>query len=479
MAANYDVALTASIINVLENPISRKKQLFSLYELLVRDFKVLREAVRTDLQWTDDVATAAINQILGAIEAVYPEISLAEELELEQKLSAGASIEHIEQPLSLTLIIGSGQNPLGSTLLPLVGALAAGSVSIIVQPEGTDKTSSTLSTILSQAVDHEGVQTVPASALDKLLRSRFDAVVVPPSYDTKAIRQLQSVNAAIRVLQPGSGLVAAIVDRSADLYSASVQIRNAFWKNESGKLFGGPKVVFVDEFVLDDLQEHLRDRQKGFTAHRPTKTSAKPATYVLRISTRYQASTIASPAPSPLSADSVKELLGDTSIAKDSILIVPTTSTDHTLDMLNLLIGDKVAPAVYVFSTGSEVSFFSRFLRSQVILANSIPPWALVNWIPQSPNATSTAPFHPRDFINSYSVVQFEPIKKESEESQSMPKKAILKVDKRKETGLKLTFFERGIIIGGVGVLVGTPVAIYAIIRGFRALWPAISSRFT
>ncbi|KAF5616474.1 uncharacterized protein FTJAE_12949 [Fusarium tjaetaba] len=479
MAANYDVALTASIVNVLENPINRKRQLLSLYELLVRDFNVLREAVRTDLQWTDDVAIEAINQVLGAIEAVYPDISLADELEVEQKLSAGTRIEHIEQPLSLTLIIGSGQNPLGSTLLPLVGALAAGSVSIIVQPERTDKTSSTLSTILSQAVDHEGVQTVPASALDKLLRNRFDAVVVPPSYDPKAIRQLQSVNAAIRVLQPGSGLVAAIVDRSADLYSASVQIRNAFWKNESGKLFGGPKIVFVDEFVLDDLQEHLRDRQKGFTTRRPTKSSAKPASNVLRISTRDQAPTITSPAPSPLTAASVKELLRDTSIAKDSILIVPTTSTGHTLDMLNLLIGDKVAPAVYVFSTGPEVSFFSRFLRSQVTIANSIPPWALVNWIPQSPNATSIVPFAPRDFTNNHPVVQFEPIKKESTQVRSLPKKAVLKMDKRRETGLKLSFFERGIIIGGIGLLVGTPGAIYAITRGFRALYPAISSRFS
>ncbi|KAL4881893.1 hypothetical protein BJY04DRAFT_217958 [Aspergillus karnatakaensis] len=465
----YQKARAAWIAGVADNATYRKAQLFVLHNGLQRNAARLIEALSDDIGWGKELAIAACNVVLRALRSIHESLSLESDLHTERAISKGGSSEHRNLSVGVTLILGSTVNPLLSLLLPLVGSLAAGNSSILILPEKCNAVNRFVADLLRDTVDHEVVQLLPTQMISSLTGHRYDTVALGPRDSQLVLERFKQLSPTTHFLQPVSGQAVAIVDRSADLHSAATYLHHAVATSPAASLQGRPRVCFVNEFVLTSLAGRLVACWASKHVPLSDKPSALPSTESILISASGQ-TTVKKQLCHPVSAAGIIAALQ--TVDKTSLLLIPTTSNTHAIDLLNAIHENELAPVLYAFSASPEGSFFSRFARAQATFINTIPSSALVSWFPQTPNETISVPYSPSDFAVNHPVFQDQPLKASQGLSRAVLDSTRLKPPTRKPR-LGFTFFEKGIFLGLGEFLVTVGVVVY----GGTKVWRMVNGQ--
>uniref|UniRef100_A0A3B4VK86 Aldehyde dehydrogenase 3 family, member A1 n=1 Tax=Seriola dumerili TaxID=41447 RepID=A0A3B4VK86_SERDU len=200
------------------------------------------------------------------INRVSNEIKLATE-----KLAEWAAPRHVErniltisdevyiqpEPLGVVLIIGAWNYPWALTLLPLVGAIAAGNAAVVKPSELSEYSSLLLRALLPRYLDKDlyPVVTGGASETQELLRQRFDHVFYTGSSSVGKL----VMEAAARHLTPVTlelgGKSPCYIDRNCNIRTAC---RRITW----GKFVNCGQTCIAPDFILCEpsIQGQVVDR---------------------------------------------------------------------------------------------------------------------------------------------------------------------------------------------------------------------------
>lgn len=238
------------------------KCLWRICALVCRTTGVTMHAVLTttyaELGWSKAEAIEDINTIIHAAEQLYYSLSLQADLRVEKSVKKGGQASVHPRASGMALIVGSPRSPLSSVLLPFLSALAAGCTTISVPAEGARKIEELISKCLTNTTKHQGVVVGHSQHLAYLTSQHFDVATIPgDAKHDDLVHRLTRANSSIRVLRPSRGKTFAIVDRSGDLASAAVHVHRVISAGAFRSSFRSPKVLLVDEFVLDEFELRL------------------------------------------------------------------------------------------------------------------------------------------------------------------------------------------------------------------------------
>lgn len=174
------------------------------------------------------------------------------------------------EPLGIVLIMAPWNYPIQLTLVPLVGALAAGNCVVIKPSDMTPVTSELLATKLPQYIDSAGLQIIEGGIPEakELLARKFDHIfftgssAVGKSVLTAAAQHLTPVTLEL------GGKCPCIVDETADLEVAARRIVWAKFTN-AGQSCVAPDYVLVHESVEHALVDKLRQAVVQFYGDTP------------------------------------------------------------------------------------------------------------------------------------------------------------------------------------------------------------------
>ncbi len=164
----------------------------------------------------------------------------------------------LKEPYGSVLIISPWNYPVQLTLLPLVGAMAAGNTAVLKPSELTPHTSAVLAELIAQYFDPDyitvingGVETSSA-----LLDLRFDYIFFTGSTRVgKIIMQKAAVNLTPVTLELG-GKSPCIVDETADL---AISAKRIVWGKfvNAGQTCVAPDYLLVQEDIKEEFLRHL------------------------------------------------------------------------------------------------------------------------------------------------------------------------------------------------------------------------------
>lgn len=164
------------------------------------------------------------------------------------------------EPFGVTLIIGAWNYPVQLTILPLIGALAAGNCVIIKPSEVSPATATVLEQILPKYLDNDCVKIINGGVPETtaLLAERFDFIFYTGSTQVgKIVMQAASKYLTPVCLELG-GKSPVFVDRNCDLTAVANRI---LWGKtcNSGQICIAPDYVMCSKDVQDELVTKLKD----------------------------------------------------------------------------------------------------------------------------------------------------------------------------------------------------------------------------
>lgn len=177
------------------------------------------------------------------------------------------------EPLGVVLIMAPWNYPISLTIIPLIGALAAGNCVVIKPSELASATSHLLTTKLLEYVDPNSIKIVEGGVPEatSLLNEKFDHIFFTGS----TIVGRKVMEAAAKQLIPVTlelgGKSPCLVDQTANLDVAARRIAWAKFTN-AGQTCVAPDYVLVHESVERILLEKLQEACKHFYGDQP-KTS--------------------------------------------------------------------------------------------------------------------------------------------------------------------------------------------------------------
>ncbi|MEQ2206823.1 hypothetical protein XENOCAPTIV_003369 [Xenoophorus captivus] len=177
------------------------------------------------------------------------------------------------EPLGVVLIIGPWNYPWSLTLLPLVGAIAAGNAAILKPSEISSNSSKVIEELLPLYLDKDLYQVVEGGVPEaqELLKQRFDHIFYTGS---TAVGKLV-MEAAARHLTPVTlelgGKSPCYIDKNCDV---GVACRRITWAKliNCGQTCIAPDFILCEPSVLNTVVEEIKKCIKEFYAD-STKTS--------------------------------------------------------------------------------------------------------------------------------------------------------------------------------------------------------------
>jgi aldehyde dehydrogenase (NAD+) len=203
-------------------------------------------------------------------EIAYParEVALARKMlrswtrpeRVSTPLFAWPGTGHIQrEPLGVVLIIAPWNYPVQLSLVPLIGALAAGNCVIVKPSEVAPATSALLAAHLPQYVDGDCVQVVEGGVAEttELLAERFDHIFYTGNGAVGRVVMAAAANHLTPVTLELGGKSPCIVDQRANL---DVAARRILW----GKLYNAGQTCVAPDYVLAHaaIEDALLGRMK-------------------------------------------------------------------------------------------------------------------------------------------------------------------------------------------------------------------------
>ncbi|KAL5362092.1 hypothetical protein BJX96DRAFT_176838 [Aspergillus floccosus] len=151
------------------------------------------------------------------------------------------------------------------------------------------------------------------------------------------------------------------------------------------------------------------------------------------------------------------------------MILVPTTSLDHGIDLWNKVNQNKIAQATYLFAASREAFNLSQFLNSEHFFVNRIPARSFVMVAPTSDQDSYELTFRPEPFSRNKSISQ---IALRDPERARLPWQSRRDyLDSRKisqPVGGRVSHFEQGLIVGlSMATLTASGLA-YLLVRGMK-----------
>jgi aldehyde dehydrogenase (NAD+) len=169
------------------------------------------------------------------------------------------------QPRGVTLVLSPWNYPVQLSLIPVVGAIAAGNCCILKPSELSPNTSNLLHTIISQKFSPEHVAVVEGGVHEAttLLNLEFDTIFFTGSPQVgKIVMQAAAKNLIPVTLELG-GKNPCIVEQDADITLSARRIAWGKFLN-AGQTCVAPDYLYVHQSILDLFMQQLKKTITGF-----------------------------------------------------------------------------------------------------------------------------------------------------------------------------------------------------------------------
>lgn len=161
-------------------------------------------------------------------------------------------------PYGVTLVIGPWNYPIQLTLVPLVGAIAAGNCAVVKPSELTPKTAEILSELIKAAFPEEYVTVVQgdAKAAQELLAAKFDYIFFTGSVSVgKIVMESAAKNLTPVTLELG-GKSPGIVHEDADIKLAAKRLAWGKFMN-AGQTCVAPDYLYVHKEIKEKFKQEF------------------------------------------------------------------------------------------------------------------------------------------------------------------------------------------------------------------------------
>ncbi|RSL95360.1 hypothetical protein CDV31_013920 [Fusarium ambrosium] len=474
----------------LGNVLQRQKELASLHSNVKKSSASLIRAITEDLQITDKSAAEELQLTLDTIKTLYDSLDFPKSISQEVSIKNGASATDNLVALGPTLIDPSPYSPIASTLAPLAAAVTAGSAVIVLANKSTPKVTVELRRLIKESLDIEAIAVTDDDSADTRhqLGTKFFGVAVLQNLPERVnmLKQLYQKNPLIKILSPSSGISAAFVDRSVqDLEAVSTHLYHATIDNPRHNPLRVPRLCFVDETLIADLEALLsragpkanesltlttgQDNAQALTNALKSKFPSVAKRTATKSSGQLPA-VIALNSSDPLTVETISPVADLLTESHNGLLLIPTRSLDHGIDILSKINDNIPSQATYIFGAARSSFYVAAFSKTLQVFINAIPWWSLVAIAPSSSSVSdSRSLFSREDFSVNKPIIQ-EPLRPVRE--LAVRAKALwpfmaqtLRLGKIKQPkGGRLSYFERGLIVGLALTLVaisGTSVGIH------------------
>lgn len=164
----------------------------------------------------------------------------------------------LSEPFGIALIIGPWNFPLQLTLLPLVGAIAAGNCAVLKASRKTPATAEAIKSIVNNAFDEHYLAVLDDSSQDgqRLLDQKYDKVFFTGSPGTgKLVMEKAAKNLASITLELG-GKSPCIVDQNINL---EVAVKRILWSKymNAGQICIAPDYLIVHEDIKEAAYDQM------------------------------------------------------------------------------------------------------------------------------------------------------------------------------------------------------------------------------
>ncbi|KAH6961790.1 hypothetical protein BKA56DRAFT_599163 [Ilyonectria sp. MPI-CAGE-AT-0026] len=473
----------------LENVLQRQKELAALHGSVKKSSSNLIRALNQDLQTTDESAAEELQLTLDTIKHLYDGLNFPASLANERSIKQGASSVDNLVPLGPTLIDPAPHAPVASTLIPLAAAVAAGSAVVALVHSSVPAVNDLLRKILRESVDVEAVDLTDNDSADtrqQLGLKLFGVAVLQNLHERASTTKLLSqTNPLVRILSPPSGVCAVFVDRSVrDLETAASHLHNSILASPRHHPLRLPRLCFVDETIINDLEglllsagsssieplQYDDDNKKTQALYKQLKSTFPSLSKKTANGTsNYHSSVVGLKSSDPITAESIRAVARSIADCHSGILLIPTRSLDHGIDILSKVNDNMPSQATYVFGESKPSFYVAAFSKTVQVFINAIPPWSLVAVAPNSVSVSNRILYSREDFSVNKPVIQdsLKPARAVKIDPKSFwPLMShTLRLGKIKQPkGGSLSYFERGLILGLALSLVaisGVSVGVY------------------
>lgn len=226
----------------------RKQQLKKLIEALKANKAEIAKALHHDLRQSSFLAEVGeIDAVLH--EAEYAIDNLDEWIKPESR-SVPLTVQPgkaylVREPLGVVLIIAPWNYPFRLTLLPLIGALAAGNCALLKPSEVSSASSQVIATLISKHFDSNVVAVVQGGpeVTQKVLVEQFDHIFYTGNGHVARVIMAAAAKHLTPVTLELGGKNPVYVDASADV---SVAAKRIVW----GKLLNAGQTCLAPDYVL-------------------------------------------------------------------------------------------------------------------------------------------------------------------------------------------------------------------------------------
>jgi len=240
----------------------RKQQLKQLYKMLKENEDTLTNAIQKDVggsrqrAWVASIAmlyndiSLAVDNLASWMKPEFPSVPLVNKMDNCQIRS---------DPKGVVLIIGAWNYPLQLTMVPLVGAIAAGCCAIIKPSEISINTANVLADLVPKYLDQKAFQIVNGGIpqTTKLLEQKFDHILYTGNATVARIVATAAAKNLTPVTLELGGKSPTIVDQNVDL---TVVARRLAWGAflNAGQTCIRPDYVLTLKDQVDPLVERLK-----------------------------------------------------------------------------------------------------------------------------------------------------------------------------------------------------------------------------
>ncbi|XP_060079334.1 aldehyde dehydrogenase family 3 member A2-like isoform X2 [Ylistrum balloti] len=164
------------------------------------------------------------------------------------------------EPFGVSLIIGAWNYPVQLTIMPLIGALAAGNCVVIKPSEVSPATADALEQVLPKYLDNDCIKVINGGVPEttSLLAERFDFIFYTGSTPVGRIVMQAATKYLTPVCLELGGKSPVYVDRNCDLTTVANRI---LWGKtcNSGQICIAPDYVMCQKDIQDELVSKLKE----------------------------------------------------------------------------------------------------------------------------------------------------------------------------------------------------------------------------
>lgn len=254
----------------------RKEQLRLFTCLLDENEEAICEALANDLHrsHTESICYELIplrNELQSALQNLH--IWAAAESVPGSLLTIGTSVFKKAQPLGLSAVFGAWNYPMALTLMPLVGAIAAGNAAVVKPSEVAEHTAKLMQNLLPRYLDKELYPVVfgGACVAVELLHERFDHIfytggsAVGRSIMTAAAKHLTPVTLELGGKSP------CYIHNDCDLHIACRRIAWGRFIN-AGQTCIAPDYLLCEPALCEQVVKELRAALQEYYGEEPQKS---------------------------------------------------------------------------------------------------------------------------------------------------------------------------------------------------------------